>query len=127
MKRLRTNSPCTENRQENKRRKLSSNSDKMDKNVENDLNEMKEERIEKDIINNDNYDKLNKACPNFKDTVILAPMVRVGTFPMRLLAAKYGADLVFNQELIDHKVIRFIRKKNIKYSSVDFIDKSNDS
>ena len=26
---------------------------------------------------------------------ILAPMVRVGTLPMRLLALKYGADIVY--------------------------------
>lgn len=53
-------------------------------------------------------------------------MVRVGTFPMRLLAIKYGADLVFNQELIDHKVTRVVRRTNEKYGSVDFIDKSTD-
>lgn len=28
---------------------------------------------------------------------ILAPMVRVGTLPMRLLALKYGADIVYSE------------------------------
>lgn len=31
----------------------------------------------------------------FHNKVILAPMVRVGTLPMRLLALDYGADLVY--------------------------------
>jgi tRNA-dihydrouridine synthase 2 len=35
---------------------------------------------------------------------ILAPMVRVGTLPMRLLALKYGADLVYSPELISKKI-----------------------
>ena len=34
---------------------------------------------------------------------ILAPMVRVNTFPTRLLAAEYGADIVYSEELIDRK------------------------
>ena len=32
---------------------------------------------------------------------ILAPMVRVCTMPTRLLAADYGADIVYSEELID--------------------------
>lgn len=31
----------------------------------------------------------------YENKTILAPMVRVGTLPMRLLAVKYGADLVY--------------------------------
>lgn len=34
---------------------------------------------------------------------ILAPMVRVNTFPTRLLTAEYGADIVYSEELIDRK------------------------
>ncbi|KAL3312483.1 tRNA-dihydrouridine(20) synthase [NAD(P)+]-like [Cichlidogyrus casuarinus] len=40
----------------------------------------------------------------FRDSVILAPMVRVSTHPMRLLALSYGADLVFTEEIIDYKL-----------------------
>ena len=36
----------------------------------------------------------------YAEKVILAPMVRVGTLPMRLLALDYGADLVYS-EVID--------------------------
>lgn len=32
---------------------------------------------------------------NLSNKVILAPMVRVGTLPMRLLALDYGADIVY--------------------------------
>lgn len=31
----------------------------------------------------------------FNNKMILAPMVRVGTLPMRLLALDYGADIVY--------------------------------
>ncbi|RKP09634.1 hypothetical protein THASP1DRAFT_14009 [Thamnocephalis sphaerospora] len=36
---------------------------------------------------------------------ILAPMVRVGTLPMRLLALDYGADLVYSPEIVDKAII----------------------
>ena len=31
----------------------------------------------------------------YNNKIILAPMVRIGTLPMRLLALRYGADLVY--------------------------------
>eukprot|EP01084_Bolivina_argentea_P149799 261651_1 len=81
-----------------------------------------------DIKTNNNTiiaDKTQQPLLSFKNKTILAPMVRCGTFPLRLMALKYGADIVYNQEFIDHKVIRFIRKPNNKYSCIDFIDNSN--
>ena len=41
----------------------------------------------------------------YKGKNILAPMVRVNTFPTRLLAAEYGADIVYSEELIDRKCV----------------------
>ena len=32
---------------------------------------------------------------NYTNKLILAPMVRIGTLPMRLLALDYGADIVY--------------------------------
>ena len=32
---------------------------------------------------------------NYANKVVLAPMVRIGRLPMRLLALQYGADLVY--------------------------------
>lgn len=49
---------------------------------------------------------------NFDNKIILAPMVRVGTLPMRLLALDYGADLVYTEELIDWKFLRSVRREN---------------
>lgn len=39
--------------------------------------------------------KMVKNSELYENKTILAPMVRVGTLPMRLLAVKYGADLVY--------------------------------
>lgn len=50
----------------------------------------------------------------YDNKIILAPMVRIGTLPMRLLALRYGADLVYTEELIDWKFLRSKRKYNGK-------------
>ncbi|NWU09340.1 DUS2L synthase, partial [Cephalopterus ornatus] len=64
----------------------------------------------------------------FRGKKILAPMVRVGTLPMRLLALDYGADIVYCEELIDIKMLQCKRVINGKYSisfevleTVDFV------
>ena len=38
---------------------------------------------------------------------------------------KYGADIVYNQELIDFKCLNMKRVDNKKFNCVDFVDKSN--
>lgn len=48
----------------------------------------------------------------FANKLILAPMVRVGTLPMRLLALEYGADIVYTEELIDWKFLKSVRRVN---------------
>lgn len=48
----------------------------------------------------------------YADKIILAPMVRIGTLPTRLLALDYGADLVYTEEIIDWKLLRSKRRKN---------------
>ena len=58
-------------------------------------------------------------CYNGK--VILAPMVRVGTLPMRLLALKYGADIVYAEEIIDFKILKTTRIENKLLGTVDFV------
>lgn len=42
--------------------------------------------------------------------VILAPMVRASTTPLRTLALKYGADAVYTEELMDRSVITSTRE-----------------
>lgn len=55
----------------------------------------------------------------YANKIILAPMVRVGTLPMRLLALNYGADIVYTEELIDWKLLKTTRKENGIYIVVN--------
>ncbi|XP_003738585.1 tRNA-dihydrouridine(20) synthase [NAD(P)+]-like [Galendromus occidentalis] len=56
---------------------------------------------------------------------ILAPMVRVGTLPTRLLALEFGADLVYSEELIDYRLLKCKRVENTLLGSIDYIDAEN--
>ena len=51
---------------------------------------------------------------NYKDKIIVAPMVRVSTLPFRLLCLEYGADLVYTEETIDFKMLRARKINNGK-------------
>ncbi|KAM6937850.1 tRNA-dihydrouridine(20) synthase [NAD(P)+]-like [Xenentodon cancila] len=57
----------------------------------------------------------------FSHVCALAPMVRVGTLPMRLLALDYGADVVYCEELIDIKMAQCRRLLNEVLQTVDFV------
>lgn len=39
----------------------------------------------------------NKMPLEYDNKIMLAPMVRIGTLPMRLLALRYGADIVYSE------------------------------
>ncbi|KAL1124132.1 hypothetical protein AAG570_001902 [Ranatra chinensis] len=52
-------------------------------------------------------------------------MVRIGTLPMRLLALKFGADLVYTEELIDWKLLRSNRRVNDVLQTVDYVDRTD--
>ncbi|XP_058501294.1 tRNA-dihydrouridine(20) synthase [NAD(P)+]-like isoform X2 [Solea solea] len=58
---------------------------------------------------------------SFRNITALAPMVRVGTLPMRLLALDYGADVVYCEELIDIKMVQCHRVVNEVLQTVDFV------
>ena len=51
---------------------------------------------------------------DYSNKIILAPMVRVGTLPTRLLALEMGADIVYTEELIDLRLIKCKRTINGK-------------
>ncbi|SCU78139.1 LANO_0A02212g1_1 [Lachancea nothofagi CBS 11611] len=53
--------------------------------------------------------------------LVLAPMVRAGELPTRLLALKFGADLVWSPEIIDKKLIQCKRVENQSLRTVDFV------
>ena len=49
---------------------------------------------------------------------ILAPMVRIGTLPFRLLCIEEGAALVYSEEIIDHRLMncqQFNRDKLVEW------------
>ncbi|XP_029464444.1 tRNA-dihydrouridine(20) synthase [NAD(P)+]-like isoform X2 [Rhinatrema bivittatum] len=58
---------------------------------------------------------------SYRNKTILAPMVRVGTLPMRLLALDYGADIVYCEELIDIKLLQCKRIVNELLDTVDYV------
>ncbi|KAH8385800.1 hypothetical protein KR093_011784 [Drosophila rubida] len=64
-------------------------------------------------------------CLDYKNKLILAPMVRVGTLPMRLLALEMGADIVYTEELVDLKLIKSVRRPNPALDTIDFVDPSD--
>ncbi|XP_047310421.1 tRNA-dihydrouridine(20) synthase [NAD(P)+]-like [Impatiens glandulifera] len=64
---------------------------------------------------------------DYKDKLVLGPMVRVGTLPLRLLAADYGADITYGEEIIDHKVIKCERRINKLIGTTDIVEKGNGS
>ncbi|TKA83862.1 hypothetical protein B0A55_00167 [Friedmanniomyces simplex] len=57
---------------------------------------------------------------DYRGKVVLAPMVRSGECPSRLLALKYGADLVWGPETIDKALIGTTRHVNTVTNTVDF-------
>ena len=62
---------------------------------------------------------------SFEGKAILAPMVRISTLPMRMLALDYGADIVFLPEIVDKKIINTRRIENKLLGTIDFIDNKN--
>lgn len=52
---------------------------------------------------------------NFCNKLMLAPMVRGSRLPMRILALRHGADLVYTDEHIDYSLLLSNRKYNGKY------------
>ncbi|KAI9687246.1 MAG: hypothetical protein M1822_002289 [Bathelium mastoideum] len=57
---------------------------------------------------------------DYRGKVVLAPMVRSGELPSRLLALKYGADLVWGPETVDRSLIGCTRHPNPHLSTIDF-------
>ncbi|KAL1880533.1 hypothetical protein VTK73DRAFT_5733 [Phialemonium thermophilum] len=49
---------------------------------------------------------------DYRGKLVLAPMVRSGELPSRLLALHYGADLVWGPETVDHSLIGATRRVN---------------
>lgn len=57
---------------------------------------------------------------DYRNKIVLAPMVRSGELPSRLLALKYGADLVWGPETIDRAMIGAERRVNPRNGTIEF-------
>ncbi|KAJ5153351.1 tRNA-dihydrouridine(20) synthase [Penicillium canariense] len=57
---------------------------------------------------------------DYRGKIVLAPMVRSGELPSRLLALKYGADLVWGPETIDRSIIGATRRVNARNGTIEF-------
>ncbi|KAK0670428.1 putative tRNA-dihydrouridine synthase [Cercophora samala] len=57
---------------------------------------------------------------DYRGKIVLAPMVRSGELPARLLALKYGADLVWGPETVDHSLIGTTRRTNPRTSCIEW-------
>ncbi|KAJ5475541.1 tRNA-dihydrouridine(20) synthase [Penicillium diatomitis] len=57
---------------------------------------------------------------DYRGKIVLAPMVRSGELPSRLLALHYGADLVWGPETIDRAIIGAERRVNPRNGTIEF-------
>ncbi|KAK4168532.1 dihydrouridine synthase [Cladorrhinum sp. PSN259] len=57
---------------------------------------------------------------DYRGKIVLAPMVRSGELPSRLLALHYGADLVWGPETVDYSMIGTTRRVNPRTGMIEF-------
>ena len=62
----------------------------------------------------------------YRGKIVLAPMVRSGELPSRLLALKYGADLVWGPETVDRSMIGTVKKTNPRTGCIEWSRESHD-
>jgi tRNA-dihydrouridine synthase 2 len=62
---------------------------------------------------------------DYRGKVVLAPMVRSGELPSRLLALKYGADLVWGPETVDRSMIGTTQQTNPRTGCIEWTRTSN--
>ncbi|KAG0323919.1 hypothetical protein BGZ99_002335 [Dissophora globulifera] len=60
---------------------------------------------------------------DYSNARILAPMVRIGTLPVRLMALEYGADLVYTPEIVDKAIAGAERVVNEDNGTIDYLMK----
>lgn len=56
----------------------------------------------------------------FRNSEILAPMVRASTTPLRILALSHGASLAYTEELIDRSIMASQRSINVELGTIDY-------
>ncbi|KAI0489607.1 dihydrouridine synthase [Xylaria cf. heliscus] len=60
---------------------------------------------------------------DYRGKIVLAPMVRSGELPSRMLALHYGADLVWGPETVDRSMIGTTRRYNTETGTIDWTRK----
>ncbi|KAI3331906.1 FMN-linked oxidoreductase [Xylariaceae sp. AK1471] len=60
---------------------------------------------------------------DYRGKIVLAPMVRSGELPSRLLALHYGADLVWGPETVDRSMIGTTRRYNPETKTIEWTRK----
>ncbi|KAI1317272.1 hypothetical protein EDD11_008760 [Mortierella claussenii] len=60
---------------------------------------------------------------DYTNARILAPMVRIGTLPTRLMALEYGADIVYTPEVVDKAIAGAVRVVNENNGTIDYLQK----
>ncbi|KAF2962827.1 hypothetical protein GQX73_g10745 [Xylaria multiplex] len=60
---------------------------------------------------------------DYRGKIVLAPMVRSGELPSRLLALHYGADLVWGPETVDRSMIGTTRRYNPRTKTIEWTRK----
>lgn len=64
---------------------------------------------------------------NYFNTQVLAPMVRPNILSFRQECLKYGADLVWTEEIIDKRILNSVRVVNEKNGHIEYINLSDGS
>lgn len=59
---------------------------------------------------------------DYRGARVLAPMVRIGTLPMRLLAAQMGATMCYSEELVALKLRNCVRQERADGQGRTFVD-----
>ena len=54
---------------------------------------------------------------------VLAPMVRASTLALRLQSLRYGAGLVYGEEIIDRKIIGAVRVESEEFKTVNYVSR----
>uniref|UniRef100_A0A915P5Z7 DUS-like FMN-binding domain-containing protein n=1 Tax=Meloidogyne floridensis TaxID=298350 RepID=A0A915P5Z7_9BILA len=65
---------------------------------------------------------LNQKQQLFTSKTILAPMVKAGRTPLRVLALEYGADLVYTEEIVDQRLLSCKRIENASLDTIDYMN-----
>ncbi|KFK22063.1 hypothetical protein AALP_AAs64740U000100, partial [Arabis alpina] len=65
--------------------------------------------------------QISETNMDYKNKLVLAPMVRVGTLSFRMLAAEYG------EEIIDHKLVKCQRRINVASGTTEFVEKGTEN